>query len=41
MGTDADYYIAEAQTEAPGEGDPENPLFEALGSGANTFAYWV
>ena len=41
MAKEADYYIAEAQTEAPGETDADNPLFEALGSGANTFAYWV
>ncbi|CAD7928651.1 unnamed protein product [Amoebophrya sp. A25] len=40
-GSEADYYVAEGQLEAAGEEDPENPMFEPLGTGANTFAYWV
>eukprot|EP00392_Amoebophrya_sp_AT5.2_P005674 g5684.t1 len=41
LGSGADYYVAEGQLDAPGEEDPENPAFEPLGTGANTFAYWV
>ena len=33
--------MAEGQLEAGGDPDEENPAFEPLGTGANTFAYWV
>jgi radial spoke head protein 4A len=44
LGTEADYYVAEAQKDAPGDApDPEGPDadMEPLGSGANTYAYYA
>ena len=44
LGTEKDYYVAEANAETAGaEGeDVERPAnMEARGSGVNTFAYWV
>jgi len=39
--TSADYYVAEAQLEAAGEPDENDPDFEPQGTGANAFVFWV
>lgn len=42
FGTDADYYVAEAQREGGGEeGDDADPDAEPAGTGANQYAYYV
>ena len=44
LGTDRDYYIAEANAETAGaeSDDVERPAnMEPRGQGVNTFAYWV
>jgi len=41
LGTDADYYIAEATSEATGDVDEENPDAEPAGVGANKYQYLV
>jgi len=41
LGTDADYYVAEASSDAVGEADEENPDAEPAGVGANKYTYLV
>lgn len=41
LGTEADYYIAEAAKEGAGDPDDENPDIEPSGVGANTYTYFV
>lgn len=43
LGTDADYYVAEAQREGGGDGDAEDadPDIEPSGQGANQYCYYV
>jgi len=41
LGTDADYYVAEAKKEAADAPDDENPDLEPLGVGANAYTYFV
>lgn len=39
-GTEKDYWVIEGKC-GTGEGDPRTEQFEALGTGANTYSYWV
>merc|ERR1719262_636264 len=39
--TEQDYYVAEAQLEAAGEPDENDPDFEPQGTGGNAFVFWV
>jgi len=41
LGTDADYYVAEATGGEPGAVDEENPDDEPAGAGVNKFTYFV
>jgi len=41
FGTDADYYVAEAQRDGGGEEGEEDPDAEPAGTGANQYAYYV
>eukprot|EP00746_Dinoflagellata_sp_MGD_P163850 gnl/MRDRNA2_/MRDRNA2_92111_c0_seq1.p1 gnl/MRDRNA2_/MRDRNA2_92111_c0~~gnl/MRDRNA2_/MRDRNA2_92111_c0_seq1.p1 ORF type:complete len:442 (+),score=144.76 gnl/MRDRNA2_/MRDRNA2_92111_c0_seq1:88-1413(+) len=41
LGTQADYYVAEAQLEAAGDPDENDPDFEPSGTGANAMSFWV
>merc|ERR1712224_1034620 len=42
LGLEQDYFVIEAQpTDASGEADAEDPLFEPQGTGCNTFTYHV
>jgi len=41
LGTDRDYYVAEAQSDAGGDVPEEEPDMEAPGSGVNQYIYYV
>jgi len=41
LGTDADYYVAQAQREGDPAGDDADPDAEPSGTGVNTFTYFV